>query len=261
MQQPYHCSSKVLSYADDLVLISTIPSQDSLERDLEIIEDQCEYLGLKSNTPYYLELQGRPLEWVTEYKYLGITIDTKSTSTLALPSNTKQVNMRMDMEVLKSCIIARLNVMRRLTSSNSEVKVLKAYYTGAIRSLIEYSTPATMLMSNAAVRQLDILQNRARRITTRSYKWVSGPALNYITNTEPLHVRRQKSVLKVIDKTLRDLTHPNHEALYALINGFASPKNSNSWNAAALNIWQGPPGSRCPTHSSYNVGHLGSLTG
>lgn len=241
VRQPYHCATKVLSYADDLVLVSTIPSQSSLDRDLQIIENRCEYLGLKisaeksramsirtmNNAPFHLELQGRPLEWESEYKYLGITIDRK-------------LKMSKHMNILKNRIVARLNIMRRLTArhSGATFKVLNAYYVGAIRSIIEYSAPATLLMSNSAVQQLDVLQSRALRIATRSYTWVSGAALNYITNTEPLHARRQKTVLKIIDKTLRDLTHPNQEALYAVINGFAIPKNPKSWNAAALALWR-----------------------
>ena len=241
VQQPFHCATKVLSYADDLVLISTIPSQDSLERDLGLIEDRCEYLGLKisaekscamavqtnSVQPYHLELQGRRIHWVTEYKYLGIVID-------------KRLSMRKHLFVLKKRIEARLNLMRRLTSrsSGATLKVLKLYYTTAIRSILEYSAPASILMSPTSAKQLDALQSRALRTATRANGWVSGTALEYITSTEPLHVRRHKTVLKLIDKTLRDLTHPNHERLYALVNNFATPKNPKSWNAIALRIWQ-----------------------
>ena len=110
------------------------------------------------NAPFHLELQGQPLEWVSEYKYLGININEK-------------LNMSKHIKALKTRIIARLNVMRRLTSreSGATFKVLKAYYVAAIRSIIKYSTPATMLMSNTAVRQLNALQYRVLRIATRSY--------------------------------------------------------------------------------------------
>ena len=93
-------------------------------------------------------------------------------------------------------------------------------------------------MSGASAKQLDALQSRALRIATRANTWVSGTALAYVTNIEPLHVRRHRTVLKTIDKTLRDLTHPNHETLYAIVNNFETPRNPKSWNAIAHRIWR-----------------------
>ena len=46
-QENFSGPTTVISYADDIVLVCTIPTQTFLDRDLQIIEDRCTHLGLK----------------------------------------------------------------------------------------------------------------------------------------------------------------------------------------------------------------------
>ena len=240
VSQQYSTKTKVLSYADDLVLVSTRPWQSEVETDLETLEDRCEYLGLKISaektkaiairqqviSPFRLSIQGRSIEWVKKYKYLGIYID-------------KQLSFHNHLSYLKERIAPRLNIMRRMCcfKSGASFQILKLYYTSAIRSIVEYSFAAIMLMSKTSRKQLDVIQNKAMRVMTRSPPWTSKAPLEYATNLVPLAVRENKAILRIIDCTLRDKSHPNHESLHAVIVQNKRTINPLSWNNRARALW------------------------
>ena len=245
IKQPFHITTTVLSYADDLVLINTHPTHKLIESELKHIENSCNYLGLKISASkskamsvrtrqlkaYDLTLQGSHIEWVKTYRYLGINIDRNcSFSSHAL--------------ILQKRITARLNIMRRLTSKThgASYKLLRTYYIAAIRSIIEYSYPAILLMTKTSCSKLNVLQGRALRIMTRSYKWTNTTTLEYVTNIEPLFIRKHKTILKLVDKTLRDETHPNNKQLTEIVKGNVHAKQKTKIktvsNNIVLQVWQ-----------------------
>ena len=130
--------------------------------------------------------------------------------------------------------------MRKISSrtNGASYKVLITYYKAAIRSIIEYCYPAIILMSKTRCLEVDKYQHRALRTATRSYSWVSGVSLERITNTEPLHGRKHKALLKLADKTLRDPTHPNHDTFICLLNNQTTSVNPTCWNNVILQMWR-----------------------
>ncbi len=241
VSQDFSSYSTVISYADDIVLVCTRPTQHCLETDLEIIEDRCTHLGLKisstkskamvfqTNTTkhFRIDIQGNPIRWVTEYRYLGIVID-------------RGLKFTKYRDALKISLSTRLNIMRRMTSrtTGASYKVLMTYYKAAIRSIIEYGYCAIILMSKTNCALLDSFQNRAIRIATRSYSWASGQTLQFVTDTDPLHIRKHIAILKMADKMLRDKTHPNHKIFLEIVEGKRTTMNPKCWNNIVFSMWK-----------------------
>ena len=238
--QPYHMSTTVLSYADDLVLINTLQRKHIIQRDLRLIEKSCQHLGLKISAKkskamimfsrkmptFSLRIQGSDLDWVNNYKYLGIIID-------------RHLTFNAHIKVLHKRVTQRLAFMKRLTSktAGASYAVLKTYYTAAIRSLIEYMFPITLMISQTNIKKLNIMQNKALRIMTRSFNWTNHTGLEQFTNIEPLFSRQCKHMLKVADKTLSDLSHPNHKELIKHITNNDRHNNKRDWNQRLTDIW------------------------
>lgn len=241
--QTYTQYTTVMSYADDIVIVNTNPSEESLTEDLSQIEKCCDRLGLKISAkkskilhfksinkhyepPFSLNIQNENLEWVKEYKYLGIILDNR----LCLSKHV---------DAIKDRITARLNVMRAISGhkGGASYHVLKTFYCAAVRSVIEYGNTALSLASKTQLEELDKLQNKALRLITRAPIWTNISTLEHVTNIDPLHIRRTESNLKVLDKTMRDQSHPNHKPLVSLFQNRSAGYVAKSWNSIAREIW------------------------
>jgi ribonuclease HI len=243
VSRKYTPHTTILSYADDIVIINTNPSADTLSHDLLQVEKCCEHLGLKISAgkskvlhftannqhykiPFDLHIQNEQLVWVKEYKYLGITLDNK-------------LCLNKHIDVIKSRVSARLNVMRAISGhrGGASYHVLNTFYCAAIRSVIEYGNTALVLASKTRLKELDRLQNYALWLINRAPRWTNIATMEHATNIPPLEIRRINSNLKIIDKTLRDETHPNHIHMRTLFCDNSIRFIAKSWNSLARETW------------------------
>ena len=226
-------TSKILSYADDLALLSQKTNSRMLSFDLFAIEEKCNRLGLKvsaaktkamsfhssTKNPYPAHIQGQVIEWVNSYKYLGITLDKKLTY-------NRHING------LRGRISARLNMLRYMSAcaGGASMRVQRMFYLATIRSLMEYLNQIFFKSRNVtSLGKLDILQNTALRCMTRAPKWTPVAMLEQETHIQPLSLRRKQAVLRSTDKALRDANHPVHMRLLYAANNEAPDWNSNAW--------------------------------
>ena len=238
--QRYTDNTSVYSYADDLLLINTKVVENDLHEDLHRLEDTCKDLGLKisarktkamlfrskSHFPFQIKIQGSSIEWVNEFRYLGVIVDRR----LTFSSHVKNVKHRANQ---------RLNLMRCISGQKGGAShaVLSLYYKMAIRSIIEYSNCALLMTSQSSYNILDSIQSAALRIITGACRTAKIAVLEHATGMIPLMGRRHTSTLKTIDKVLRDEDHPSHVRLFNSLHGLTLCHNEKSWLELAKQHW------------------------
>ena len=130
-----------------------------------------------------LSLNGRALEVVNEYKFLGVIID----SGLRF---TAHVN-----KVVAKCR-RRNNILRCLAGKDwgQNMETQKALYSTYIRSAIEYASPSWYpWLSDTSKERLEAIQNESLRIMTRMARDSPCDFLRLQTGVEPLMHRMEKN--------------------------------------------------------------------
>ena len=82
------------------------------------------------------------------------------------------------------------------TTYGANKKILLTLYKALIISKIDYGAQAYNLASKPLLSKLDIIQNHALRIATRSYYSTPINALEVDCGIKPLHLRREEIILK-----------------------------------------------------------------
>ena len=237
----YTTNTSVYSYADDLLLINTKDDGGDVHDDLRRLEDTCKELGLKisarktkamqfrarSLSPYQIKIQGSNIEWVNEFRYLGVIVDRR----LSFNSHVKNVKHRANQ---------RLNLMRCISGQKGGAShnVLSMYYKMAIRSIIEYGNTALIMLTATPNNALDCIQSAALRIITGACRTAKITVLEHATGMTPLIGRRHTSTLKILDKVLRDEDHPSHVKLYNYLHDVLPCYNEKSWLETAKQHWE-----------------------
>lgn len=167
------CSSLIV-YADDITLVCTGGRHRAdAQRCLSLIEAKCRELGLKLNldkTKAMLFKGRKPdhpltageheVAWVEEQRYLGVLLDS-------------QLTLQNHVNALRDRMLARTNVLRSMTSHSdgASLAVRRAFYTHAIRSIVDYSSPCLVLASSTAIEDLEKMQNRSLRLILSARDW------------------------------------------------------------------------------------------
>ena len=140
-----------------------------------------------------LELEGKVLKVVKEYRFLGVTIDSK----LTFSSHVKNVIDKGK---------KRNKIMRCLAGKDwgRSSDAMKALYSTYIRSALEYASPAWYpWISKTARKKLERVQNEALRIMTRMTKDTPEEFLQLQAGIEPLNSRMRKNNLVLREKYMR----------------------------------------------------------
>ena len=196
---PLPKGAHILSYADDLVLVVTSRVANKVataQRALDLVSTACSDLGLKVSADKSramtlchqgprrsLRIQGTPLTWVSEHKYLGIWVD-------------QNLTFKREVEYLRERVRDRLAVMRALSGpkAGATTGVLRLFYAQAIRPLIDYAAPALVAASAQRLTTLDKLQRAALRIILGAPKWTHVGTMEEETGLIPIHLRVQQLV-------------------------------------------------------------------
>jgi ribonuclease HI len=130
-----------------------------------------------------LTLNGAQIKIVTEYKFLGVIID----SGLRFKSHVNKI--------VAKCR-RRNNILRCLAGKDwgQCLETQKSLYLTYIRSAIEYASPAWYpWISKTARKRLERIQNESLRIMSRLAKTCPKDFLRLETGTEPLKQRLEKN--------------------------------------------------------------------
>nr|XP_027223265.1 uncharacterized protein LOC113815374 [Penaeus vannamei] len=202
---PFRNNTTLLSYADDLQLITTGPHQLlHAQHALDLITQACTSLGLKINPskssglnigpsrPFHLlTIQGQNIDWVEKAKCLGHFFSERN-------------HEKDQLDYLKQRIQSRILAMRKLTSTRigAGYKILRTFYTQAIRSIIDFSALSLLTLSSDLLIKLEKIQNEAMRIILGAPRWTRLENLRIETNLCSLRLRTLQITSSYMAKSL-----------------------------------------------------------
>ena len=185
-------------YADDILDINTgIDEQtiaDNLQRDLKKLEDWAETHSLSFNVDKTkvmvftkkkkhklptLTLHGKELEYVQEFKYLGITIDNKLTWK---PHINNQIN-----KATRAMMMARKMTGKRW---GLKPRNMEWIYTSIVCPILSYGSIAWLPKTNGKgiQKQLEKVQRKACLMITRGIQSTPTAGMEAILGLPPLHI-------------------------------------------------------------------------
>ena len=232
--------TQMVAYADDLVIVSTCDSLRSCQRALHSLQDTTKDLGLKFSTTKTkamhfsqttptanLCLNGQDIEWVTEFKYLGLIIDRR----LNFTSHIKYVAKR---------VRCRLNAMRAISGlpGGANSYILHRVYQTTIRPILDYACVAHSFASKTARHQLDVIQNRAARLILGVPSWSCTQACLHEIDLIPLQFRHDARLAIFTDKVLRNPSHPLHNQVRSALQKNREAFKDNTWLLKTADNWR-----------------------
>lgn len=149
-------------YADDIVIQSN--SKENMKKAVNKFTNVCNSIGLvispektkmlaaKERHPLTLTIQGRLIEKVNSYKYMGVVL-------------TKYGSKWDEIKRIKDKITPRLALLWKVAcgSVGATVPLVRQLYISMIRSIIDYSSSAIYPLRKTYVNSLEIIQNKAAR--------------------------------------------------------------------------------------------------
>ena len=128
---------------------------------------------------------------VNNYKYLGVFID-------------KQLNFNRQVTYLRERAKARLAPMRYMTSlkEGAQFEIQRLFYMATTRSIIDYSAPTLVNLTEQQFTRLEILQNKALRLMMGAPMWTRICNLQYEGNLPNLRIRIKNRYIHTAAKAL-----------------------------------------------------------
>ena len=212
---------KIQAYADDIVIYQKIirpknarpltirPLQEALNSltkcinnlGLKISIDKTKALCTKLNTDNLgmLTLNNVPLQWASEYKYLGVHIDDK-------------LNFKAHISHLETKALKRINCMKVLSSlSGVNAYILRLFYVQAIASILEYGSIATTLATKTQIDRIQRIQNIAMRLILGAPKYTRIQTMSNELYMPEFRVKMNTRTANIIHKIVCNQEHPLHE--------------------------------------------------
>lgn len=198
----------LISYADDLALIvagGRGPRIHTTRKALNILQDACDDLGLKisttktkamrfgkRNTKLNLKIYGQDIEWVAKFQYLGVWID-------------QNLTFVQEVTYLRDRVNSRLRPLRALAFRNNgcNYRVLRAFYTHAIRSVIDYAALTIIGLSKNQQTRLEVAQNQCARVLLGAPRWTLTDNARVECQLTTLYQRAQRLCANFVAKVLQ----------------------------------------------------------
>lgn len=199
---------KVIMYADDTVVYCpvdrrpTITQIQQYQKGLNDIYHWCCQGKLSINSsktitmlfgkmtinqlPQQITIADQPLEMVTSYKYLGVTLN-------------QQLTLQQHITSVIGHSAAKINLLAYLNRYVSKNVLIKVYKT-TILSVIDYANILHPLIPVAQYRKLQSLQNRALRIIFSPDTSMSKEEMHIIAKLTSIRQRADKQILCLMFK-------------------------------------------------------------
>lgn len=210
MSVDYGEGAKLLCYADDLALVLNHRTcLHQVPHALNQLNRKCTELGLKINfekskvMPVGMPSPERPfqianqdLAYTTTHQYLGVWLDS-------------HLRFGTQVRYLRERAATRTNILRALSKQNTgaSYRVLRAFYTHAIRSIIDYCAPCLCSLSPALTKKLEVAQNDALRVILGAPPWTRLTNLRLESGFPSLHHRILARTSTVVGKFMKQQPH------------------------------------------------------
>ena len=194
---------KIALYADDTVIY--IADSDSrkavskLQSDIDALSSWCQANDIKANTdktkvmvfgshksletlpPFEVKIDSTPLQVVTSYKYLGITLDS-------------QLNYNSHVNKIISSVASKLKQFQRMRSFLS-IKAATLVYKSMLLPILEYGDVFLSAASKANRKKLHTLQNKGLRCALNKGLDTSSALLHTEAGLMKLARRREQHLI------------------------------------------------------------------
>ena len=205
-------------YADDILIFcsgSSIPEiTTQLQAYVNSLHSWFKQWGFKLNeqktkglifslrpfNPPTITIGNSPIQFVTEYKYLGLLLDAP------------RLRWSPHIKYISAKVLKRVNVLKALSNKHwgADRTTLSRIYKAFVRSVLDYGSIFYMSASPSTVLKLDKIQNSCLRIITGAMKSSPIVSLEVESNIPPLFLHRLSTLLNYYFR-LAEL--PNEEFL------------------------------------------------
>ncbi len=171
---PSHSSTYIVKFANDTVVLGLISNNDEtayldeVERLTSWCQDNCLSLNMsktkelivdfRKRTYSPLMISGTPVERVSSFKYLGVNISEDLTWTAHIQTQIKKARQR-------------LYYLRQLRKFRVSPEILKAFYSGAIESVL---LDTQSILSQTFSCHVPFLATRRDLVAMRGSHWPLG---------------------------------------------------------------------------------------
>ncbi|XP_043243586.1 uncharacterized protein LOC122392598 [Amphibalanus amphitrite] len=155
---------------------------------------------LAHDKPPSLKIKDKPINYVNEFTYLGITLD-------------KTLNFNKHFENIKSRCSRRINILKCITGKDwgADRRTLFQLYTSLIRPILDYNAFLFDDIASKKIESLQIIQNNALRIITGAHATTSIIALHAECNIPFLRQRRKLQLLRFFARACSSPNQNTHK--------------------------------------------------
>jgi len=173
----------------------------------------------KRAQPLPMNINNHNIEYVNEYKFLGVVFDGPN------------LDYRKHINKLKADCLSRLNILKSVSGNNwgSDRNMLNQLYDSLILSKLNYGSQFYCTASNTTLAQLDVVQNTALRIIAGARTTSPIGSLQVETDKLPLDIQRNRQALEYYNR-LRNL--PEHLRVVSELNNDLPQQQSLPWTDA-----------------------------
>lgn len=191
-------------YADDIVIFYS-------NRDIKVVEQKvqsqvdslCHWLkewgfqlnenktkgmlfSLCQNKDTFIKINNSPIEFVMNYKYLGMTLDKP------------RLSWTGHIKVLTEKILKKVNIMKSISNQHwgADRKILLSVYKAIIRSVMDYGSIFYMSAPKKYLDKLTKIQNTCLRLALGARKTSPILSLEVESDIPPLHIHRDSQLIK-----------------------------------------------------------------
>lgn len=211
-------------YVDDFVIIFSASRLPAVERNLQLcinsilewtVKNGFTVSPTKTVAMHFCKKKGcdydpelflgsSRIEFVKEYKFLGIIWDTK-------------LSFRQHIDYLRKKCFKALNIIKVLAHKDwgSDTKTLLMLYQSLVRSKVDYGSIVYRNADEKLLTSLEVIHNQGLRLCLGAFKSSPLESLNVEANMYPLKFRRQK--LKV-QYGLKIKSHKENAAYKSIFN-------------------------------------------
>ena len=154
---------------------------------ININKSKCMYFTKKLHSPpRSINLRNQPIEYVEEFKFLGLTLDSP------------RLTYRKHILSLQSSCNKSISVMKFMSHYRwgSDRETLLMLYKSLIRSKLDYACHIYHSASTTNLKTLDTIQNQCLRLAIGAWETTPVISLEVESNVPPLKIRREFLILK-----------------------------------------------------------------
>ena len=184
-------------------------------------------MSFQKGTPEsQLHLCNQAIEWVNEYKYLGVIVDKNLTFSSHIKYTAKRVR-------------SRLNAMRAITGlpGGANSQVLRKIYQATVRPILDYGCVVVSFATIPARTQLEKLQNQAIRTILGVPRWSNTLTCQLEADIMPLQFRHEARQAIFADKVLRNHDHALHGPISNALSKSREVFTDNTWLFQTTDAW------------------------